>query len=190
MVGQDFFPIVDAGMLKMHLRAPSGTRIEETERLVDGIERGIKRVIPAAELDSISDNLGLPAFAYVLAYYQTDSVGPQDADIQISLKPDHHSTAAYRDRIRRLVHEQFPGVQVYFQAADIVSQVLNFGLSAPIDAQISGQSLQANYQIALRLQDAMQRIPGLKDVRIAQLLDYPTIREGLVMSLTRSAQGA
>ena len=190
VVGQDFFPIVDAGMLKMHLRAPSGTRIEETERLVDGIERGIKRVIPAAELDSISDNLGLPAFAYVLAYYQTDSVGPQDADIQISLKPDHHSTAAYRDRIRRLVHEQFPGVQVYFQAADIVSQVLNFGLSAPIDAQISGQSLQANYQIALRLQDAMQRIPGLKDVRIAQLLDYPTIREGLVMSLTRSAQGA
>jgi multidrug efflux pump subunit AcrB len=176
VVGEDFFPTVDAGMLKMHLRAPTGTRIEETERLVDGIERGVKRVIPADELDSISDNIGLPAFAYVLAYYQTDSVGPQDADILISLKPNHHPTAAYRDRIRRLVHEQFPGVQVYFQAADIVSQVLNFGLSAPIDAQISGLNLEANYQIALRLQDRMKRIPGLKDVRIAQLLDYPTIR--------------
>ncbi|HEY1849565.1 MAG TPA: efflux RND transporter permease subunit [Candidatus Binataceae bacterium] len=176
VVGEDFFPTVDAGMLKMHLRAPSGTRVEETERLVDGIERGIKRVIPTGELDSISDNIGLPAFAYVLAYYQTDSVGPQDADILISLKPSHHPTAGYRDRIRRLVHEQFPGVQVYFQAADIVSQVLNFGLSAPIDAQISGLNLQANYQIALRLQDKMKRIPGLKDVRIAQLLDYPTIR--------------
>src|SRR6202041_1726326 len=114
------------------------------------------RVIPPAELDSISDNIGLPAFAYVLAYYQTDSVGPQDADILISLKSNHHPTAAYRDQIRRLVHEQFPGTQVYFQAADIVSQVLNFGLSAPIDAQISGLNLQANYQIALRLQDKMK----------------------------------
>ena len=176
VVGQDFFPTVDAGMLKMHLRAPSGTRVEETERIVDDLERAVKRVIPATELDSISDNIGLPAFAYVLAYYQTDSVGPQDADILISLKPGGHSTAAYRERIRRLVHDQFPGVQVYFQAADIVSQVLNFGLSAPIDAQISGQSLQASYQIALRLQREMNRIPGLKDIRIAQLLDYPTIR--------------
>jgi multidrug efflux pump subunit AcrB len=175
VVGQDFFPTVDAGMLKMHLRAPSGTRVEETERIVDDLERAVKRVIPANELDSISDNIGLPAFAYVLAYYQTDSVGPQDADILISLKPGRHSTASYRERIRRLVHEQFPGVQVYFQAADIVSQVLNFGLSAPIDAQISGPSLQANYQIGLRLQGEMKRIPGLKDVRIAQLLDYPTI---------------
>jgi multidrug efflux pump subunit AcrB len=176
VVGQDFFPTVDAGMLKMHLRAPSGTRVEETERIVDDLERAVKRVIPERELDSISDNIGLPAFAYVLAYYQTDSVGPQDADILISLKPGGHSTAAYRERIRRLVHEQFPGVQVYFQAADIVSQVLNFGLSAPIDAQISGQSLQASYQLALRLQGEMKRIPGLTDVRIAQLLDYPTIR--------------
>jgi len=176
VVGQDFFTSVDAGMLKMHLRAPSGTRVEETERIVDDLERAVKRVIPAGELDSISDNIGLPAFAYVLAYYQTDSVGPQDADILISLKPGGHSTAAYRERIRRLVHEEFPGVQVYFQAADIVSQVLNFGLSAPIDAQISGQSLQASYQLALRLQGEMKRIPGLTDVRIAQLLDYPTVR--------------
>jgi multidrug efflux pump subunit AcrB len=176
VVGQDFFPNVDAGMMKLHLRAPTGTRIEETERVVDGIERAIKRVIPPAELDSISDNIGLPPFAYVLAFYQTDSVGPQDADILVSLKPNHHPTAAYRDRIRRMVQEQFPGVQVYFQAADIVSQVLNFGLSAPIDAQISGQSLQASYRIALQLLSAMKRIPGLADVRIAQLLDYPTIR--------------
>jgi multidrug efflux pump subunit AcrB len=176
VVGEDFFPSVDAGMMKMHVRAPTGTRIEETERIVDNVERAVRQVIPAAELDSISDNIGLPAFAYVLAFYQTDSVGPQDADILLSLKPNHHPTVDYQARIRAMMHQRFPDVQLYFQAADIVSQVLNFGLSAPIDAQISGQNIDASYAIGQRLEAKMQAIPGLTDVRIAQLLDYPTIR--------------
>jgi multidrug efflux pump subunit AcrB len=174
VVGEDFFPAVDAGMMKMHVRAPTGTRVEETERIVDQIERAVREIIPD-EVDQISDNIGLPPFAYVLAFYQTDSVGPQDADILISLKPQHHPTAEYRRAIRRTIAERFPEVQVYFQAADIVSQVLNFGLSAPIDAQISGNVLNDDYAYGQRLQRAMRDIPGLADVRIAQILDYPTI---------------
>ncbi|HKD76473.1 MAG TPA: efflux RND transporter permease subunit, partial [Ktedonobacterales bacterium] len=141
VVGEDFFPAVDAGMMKMHVRAPSGMRVEQTERVVDEIEHAIREIIPARELDQISDNIGLPPFAYILAFYQTDSVGPQDADVLISLRPGHHPTAAYIRAIRQMIAEQFPDVSVYFQAADIVSQVLNFGLSAPIDAQISGPNL-------------------------------------------------
>jgi multidrug efflux pump subunit AcrB len=175
VVGQDFFPRVDAGMMKMHLRAPAGTRIEQTEVVVDNVERAVRRIIPAGEIDQISDNIGLPGFAYVLAYYQTDSIGPQDADILISLKPGHHPTEGYEDQIRQTIENEFPGVLVYFQAADIVSQVLNFGLSAPIDAQISGQKLDQNYDMGRRLEDSMRGIPGLTDVRIAQVLDYPTL---------------
>jgi multidrug efflux pump subunit AcrB len=176
VVGQDFFPRVDTGMMKLHLRAPTGTRVEQTELTVDQVERAIRRIIPRSELDQISDNIGLPPFAYVLAFYQTDSVGPQDADVLISLKPEHRPTAQYQQQIREMVARDFPGVQVYFQAADIVSQVLNFGLSAPIDAQISGVKIDQNYSIARRLEQSMLAIPGLTDVRIPQLLDYPTIR--------------
>jgi multidrug efflux pump subunit AcrB len=176
VVGQDFFPSVDAGMMKLHLRAPTGTRVEQTELIVDQVERAIRRIIPANELDQISDNIGLPPFAYVLAFYQTDSVGPQDADLLISLKPRHHPTVQYQQKIREMVAHDFPDVQVYFQAADIVSQVLNFGLSAPIDAQVSGLRINQNYDVARRLERSMSAIPGLTDVRIPQLLDYPTIR--------------
>jgi multidrug efflux pump subunit AcrB len=176
VVGEDFFPGVDAGMMKMHLRAPAGTRIEQTELIVDNVERSIRGIVPAGELDQISDNIGLPAFAYVLAYYTTDSVGPQDADILISLKRNHRPTAGYQREIRAMIARDYPGVRVYFQAADIVSQVLNFGLSAPIDAQISGIDIGQDYAVAQRLEESMRAIPGLADVRIAQLLDYPTIR--------------
>jgi multidrug efflux pump subunit AcrB len=176
VVGEDFFPTVDAGMMKIHVRAPSGMRVEQTERVVDEIEDAIRRIIPARELDQISDNIGLPPFAYILAFYQTDSVGPQDADLLISLRPDHHPTAGYIREIRRTITERFPDVRIYFQAADIVSQVLNFGLSAPIDAQISGPNLDLDYQVGRRLEAAMRVIPGLTDVRAAQLLDYPTIQ--------------
>ncbi|HVN90174.1 MAG TPA: efflux RND transporter permease subunit [Candidatus Binataceae bacterium] len=176
VIGTDFFPQVDAGMMKMHVRAPAGTRVEETEVIVDNIERAVRHIIPADELDQISDNIGLPPFAFVLAFYQTDSIGPQDADVLISLKPEHHSTKSYQSQIRRMVKEKFPDVLVYFQAADIVSQVLNFGLSAPIDVQISGQKLAEDYDTGVRIREAMRRIPGLTDVRIAQMLDYPTLR--------------
>jgi multidrug efflux pump subunit AcrB len=175
-VGEDFFPVVDAGMMKMHVRAASGMRVEQTERVVDEIEGAVREIIPARELDQISDNIGLPPFAYVLAFYQTDSVGPQDADVLISLRPEHHPTAGYIQAIRQMIADRFPGVHVYFQAADIVSQVLNFGLSAPIDAQISGANLDLDYQVGRRLEAAMRVIPGLTDVRVAQLFDYPTIQ--------------
>jgi multidrug efflux pump subunit AcrB len=176
VVGQDFFPRVDAGMMKLHLRAPTGTRVEQTELVVDRVERAIRRIIPKSELDQISDNIGLPPFAYVLAFYQTDSIGPQDADLLISLKPGHRPTAYYQRKIREMVAGDFPDVQVYFQAADIVSQVLNFGLSAPIDAQVSGLKIDEIYGVARRLEQSMRAIPGLTDVRIPQLLDYPTVR--------------
>lgn len=176
VVGQDFFPRVDAGMMKLHLRAPTGTRVEQTEVIVDQVERAIRRIIPRNELDQISDNIGLPPFAYVLAFYQTDSIGSQDADLLISLRPGHHPTAQYQQKIRAMVSEDFPDIRVYFQAADIVSQVLNFGLSAPIDAQVSGLKIDEIYGVAQRLERSMRAIPGLTDVRIPQLLDYPTIR--------------
>src|ERR1700745_997753 len=114
-------------MMSLHLRAPTGTRVEQTELIVDQVERAIRRIIPKSELDQISDNIGLPPFAYVLAFYQTDSVGPQDADVLISLRPEHHPTAGYIRAIRQMIADRFPDVHVYFQAADIVSQVLNFG---------------------------------------------------------------
>jgi multidrug efflux pump subunit AcrB len=175
IVGEDFFPVVDAGMMRLHVRAPTGTRIEHTEYLVDQIDRTIRTIIPPAELESISDNIGLPV-SYDLAFYQTDSIGPQDADVLIQLKPKHQPTAAYEQRIRDALSTKFPEVTAYFQAADIISQVLNFGLPAAIDAQINGNSLQTDYDIALRLKDRMARIPGIVDMRIAQPLDYPSLK--------------
>ncbi len=173
VVGEDFFPRIDAGMMSLHLRMPTGTRVEHTEYVVDNIERAIRTVVPAEELEGISDNIGLP-ISYDLAFYHTDSIGPQDADLLIQLKPEHKPTADYQNKIRRLLASRFPNVTAYFQAADIVSQVLNFGLPAAIDAQINGNNLQADYDIALRLQDKMRQIPGISDLRIAEPQDYPT----------------
>ena len=161
--------------MRLHVRAPTGTRIEHTEYLVDQIDRTIRTIIPAAELESISDNLGLPV-SYDLAFYQTDSVGPQDADVLIQLKPKHRPTAIYQQRIRNALAAKYPQVTSYFQAADIISQVLNFGLPSAIDAQINGNNLQADYDIALRLKERMARIPGVVDLRIAEPLDYPSLK--------------
>ncbi|HEY9158872.1 efflux RND transporter permease subunit [Candidatus Binatus sp.] len=173
VVGEDFFPRIDAGMMSLHVRLPTGTRVEHTEFVVDNIERTIRTVIPADELQGISDNIGLP-ISYNLAFYHTDSIGPQDADVLIQLKPDHQPTAIYQGKIRDLLKRQYPNVTSYFQAADIVSQVLNFGLPAAIDAQINGNNLETDYDIALRLQDRMRLIPGISDLRIAEPQDYPT----------------
>jgi multidrug efflux pump subunit AcrB len=175
IVGRDFFPAIDAGMMRLHIRAPTGTRIEHSELIVDDIETAIRGVVPASDLESISDNVGLPV-SYNLAFYQTDSIGPQDADILIQLKTSHQPTQIYQDRIRRLLEAKFPNVTAYFQAADITSQVLNFGLPAAIDVQISGNKLQSDYDLALRLEDRMRLIPGATDIRIAQPLDYPSYK--------------
>ena len=175
VAGEDFFPTVDAGMMRLHVKMPSGTRIEHTEFIVDRLEKDIRTVVPPAEIQGVSDNIGLP-ISYDLAFYQTDSTGPQDADILIQLKPKHHPTAIYEDKIRALLARDFPQVTGYFQAADIVSQVLNFGLPAAIDTQISGNNLQKDYKLATRLKQRMALIPGLVDLRVAEPLDYPTFK--------------
>src|SRR5437867_936305 len=138
-VGEDFFPTVDAGQIRLHVRAPAGTRLEETERRVDEVEATIREVIPPRDLDSISSNIGLPIF-FNLAFVQTDNIGSQDADVLIALHPEHAPTAGYIRRLRRELAQRHPGNKFYFQAADIISQVLNFGLAAPIDIQVEGNN--------------------------------------------------
>src|SRR5216684_4003409 len=175
VTGEDFFPTVDAGLMKLHVRAPSGTRIERTALLVDDIERSIRQIIPADELPQISDDIDLPQ-PYAIAFFPSDNVGPQDAEIMIQLTPKHQPTAMYQQRIREMMSTRFPNVQGYFLAADIVNQVLNFGLSAAIDAQISGNDLNSDYKIATRLAARMSVIPGVTDMRIQEPLDYPSFK--------------
>jgi multidrug efflux pump subunit AcrB len=175
VVGQDFFPSVDSGLMRLHVRAPTGTRIEATEWLINKIDLDIRGIIPASELQSISDNIGVPA-SYVLAYYPTDSIGEQDTDIMIQLAPKHRPTADYEAAIRRRLARDFPGLSAYFQPADIISQVLSFGLPAPIDAQVSGPDLNSDYVLASRLQSAMRQVPGIVDLRIAEPLNYPSFK--------------
>jgi multidrug efflux pump subunit AcrB len=175
VVGEDFFPTVDAGLLKLHIRAPSGTRIERTAWLVDNIERSIRNIIPADELDQISDDLDLPQ-PYAIAFFPSDNIGPQDAEIMIQLRPRHHPSALYQQRIREMLSISFPNVEGYFMAADIVNQVLNFGLPSAIDAQISGNDLHSDYRYAVRLASRMSVIAGITDLHIAEPLDYPAFK--------------
>jgi multidrug efflux pump subunit AcrB len=175
VTGEDFFPTVDAGLMKLHVRAPSGTRIERTTLLVDEIERSIRQIIPANELEQMSDDIDLPQ-PYAIAFFPTDNLGPQDGEIMIQLTPKHHPTAIYQQRIREMMSTKFPNVQGYFMAADIVNEVLNFGLSAAIDAQISGNDLNSDYRIATRLATKMSMIPGVADMRVAEPLDYPSFK--------------
>jgi len=175
VTGEDFFPTVDAGLMKFHVRAPSGTRIERTTVMVDDIERSIRQIIPADELQQISDDIDLPQ-PYAIAFFPSDNIGPQDGEILIQLKPNHHPTAVYMDRIRQMMKTRFPNVEGYFMAADIVNQVLNFGLPAAIDAQINGNDLHSDYEIATRLAAKMALIPGVSDMRIAEPLDYPSFK--------------
>src|SRR5580658_8045970 len=175
VTGEDFFPTVDAGLMKFHVRAPSGTRIERTTVIVDEIERSIRQIIPADELQQISDDIDLPQ-PYAIAFFPSDNIGPQDGEILIQLEPKHHPTAVYQQRIREMMSTKFPNVEGYFMAADIVNQVLNFGLPAAIDAQINGNNLHSDYQIATRLAAKMAMIPGVTDMRIAEPLDYPSFK--------------
>src|SRR3954466_8100101 len=174
VVGLDFFPNVDAGQMRLHFRAPIGTRLEETERLVARLEARIRDIVPAEELETINSNLGVP-ISYNLAFVQTDSSGSQDADVLVALKPKHAPTEKYAERIRTELPDEFPGSLLYFQPADIVSQVLNFGLSAPIDVQIDGPDVERSFGIARELGAQIRRIPGPADVRIPQILAYPAL---------------
>jgi len=175
VVGTDFFPSTDTGIMKLHFRAPSGTRIEETESLMERAEERIRAIIPPKELDTINVMIGVP-ISYNLAFVQTDNVSPMDAEILIALKAKHHATLRYVRKIRQALAEEFPGSSVNFQSADIVSQVLNFGLSAPIDVQIENRDVFQSYQFARQLRDKLRAIPGTADVTIKQAFDYPTLQ--------------
>jgi multidrug efflux pump subunit AcrB len=172
-LGENFFPVSDNGQLILHLRAKTGTRIEETARLADLVEAAIRREIPAAELDSIIDNIGLPYSTINYMYSRSGFIGTADADILVTLKEGHRPTADHVRNLRRRLPEEFPGVTFYLVPADIVTQILNFGLPAPIDVQIEGNDIEGNRQVANTILDELRRVRGLTDLRIQQNFDYP-----------------
>ncbi len=175
IVGTDFFPTVDAGLMKLHFRAPSGTRIEETEKLVARVEEEIRRQIPKKQIETINNMIGVPTF-YNLAFVQTENISGMDAEILISLKEGHSPTAVFRRRLREVLPVKFPGCSFYFQSADIVTQVLNFGLTSPIDVQIEGTDFARSTDYARKMENALRGIPGIADVHLNQVLDYPAIQ--------------
>jgi len=174
-VGQDFFPAVDAGQFKLHLRAPTGTRIEETAALCDRVEAAIRADIPQNELASVIDNIGLPYSGINLSYSNSAPVGAGDADILASLSEKHHPTEQYIHDLRMKLPRQFPGVTFYFLPADMVGQILNFGLPAPVDVQVVGRNLDANRRFADRILAQLKQIPGAVDLRIQQPYDQPKL---------------
>jgi CzcA family heavy metal efflux pump len=184
-LGQDFFPSVDSGQFKIHVRARTGTRIEETALLCDHIDSTIRENIPANEITTIVDNIGLPYSGLNLSYSTSAPIGPADADIQVQLTPHHHPTAAYVERLRGELARQYPGVTFYALPVDIVTQILNFGLSAPIDLQIVGSNLDANRDLAERMANELRNVPGAADVRIQQPFDNPKMT--VAVDRTRAA---
>lgn len=174
VVGTEFFPQTDTGLMKLHFRAAPGTRIEVTEQLVAQAEDTIRKIIPKEELSTINSMLGVP-ISYNLAFVPTDNVGGMDAEILIALAPDHHPTRGYMSQIREQLKSQFPGASIYFQPADIVNQVLNFGLSSPIDINIEGSNFQVSYEYVKKLQESLRKIPGLVDLSLKQVFDYPNL---------------
>jgi CzcA family heavy metal efflux pump len=174
-VGQDFFPSVDTGEFKLHMRAATGTRIEDTAAICDRVEDDIRRVIPPAQLASIIDNIGLPYSSINLSYSNSAPVGTGDADIQVELTPNHRPTAEYVQELRQKLPRDFPGVEFYEIPADIVSQILDFGLPAPIDIQVVGRNIQANRAFADQLLEKLKFVPGTADLRIQQVFDQPKL---------------
>ena len=174
-LGQDFFPAVDAGQFRLHLRARSGTRIEETAKLVDEVESAIRQEIPEREFRGLLDNIGIPASSINLTYSDSGLVGTGDADILVSLKPEHHPTSGYVKRLRFRLARSFPGTIFYFLPADIVSQSINFGLPAPFDVQVVGRDQTKNREVAARLADKIRQVPGATDVRVQQPGDLPKL---------------
>src|SRR6266704_3694109 len=177
VIGRDYFPSVDAGQIRLHMRARSGLRIEETARLADQVETAVKEIIPKRDLVTILDNIGLPYSSINMTYSNAGTIGTSDAEILLQLKKDRgSSTEAYIRGLRELLPQRFPSTQFFFQPPDIVSQILNFGMPAPIDIEVMGQNLVGNYQIAEKLVTEIQHIPGAVDVHVQQSFDDPTIR--------------
>jgi multidrug efflux pump subunit AcrB len=172
-LGQDFFPSVDGGQIKLHLRARTGTRIEETAALCDRIEATIREIIPAQQISSIVDNVGLPYSGINLAYSTSAPVGPGDADVYVNLTEDHKPTLQFVRALRKKLTATYPSTQFAFLPADMIGQILNFGLPAPIDIQISGDNVQANHEFANVLLQKLRSVAGAVDLHVHQTGDYP-----------------
>ena len=175
-LGRDFFPSVDSGSIRLHMRARAGQRVEETAREADGVDNLIRRVIPPEDLGDIVDNIGLFNSTINMMYSNSGIIGESDAEILIGLRPNHRMpTKYYVGHLREQLAQEFPGTQFFFQPADMVSQILNFGAPAPVDIQIIGQNNQSNYAIAQQISNRLQHVPGAVDVHVQQLRSYPTL---------------
>jgi multidrug efflux pump subunit AcrB len=186
-LGRNFFPDTDSGQISLHMRAKTGTRIEETARIADLVEAAIRREIPASELDVILDNIGLPYSTINWIHSSSGVIGTSDADILVSLKESHRPTADHIRKLREVLPREFPSVTFYFLPADMVTQILNFGLPAPIDVQIEGADVQGNRRVAQEMLKELRRVPGLVDLRIQQPYDYPKF--DVVVDRTKAGQG-
>jgi multidrug efflux pump subunit AcrB len=186
-LGQDFFPNTDNGQFILHIRAKSGTRIEETAKLCDLVESSIRREIPEREVDNILDNVGLPYSTINFMHSTSGLIGAGDADILVSLKEGHRATADYLERLRETLPREYPGTTFYFVPSDIVTQVLNFGLPAPVDIQIEGADIGSNREVAAWMLHEIERVPGIADARIQQAFDYPEF--DVAVDRTKAAQG-
>jgi len=175
-LGANFFPTVDTGQIKLHLRAHTGTRVEETAAICDNVDAVIRTIVPADEIQSLTHNIGLPYSGINLTYSNSAPIGPADADIYIALKPDHHSTEDYLRKLRTTLAQDMPGISFSFLPADIVSQILNFGLPAPIDVQISGFKKTENRAYANEILDRLRHVSGVVDSRVQQPNDAPEFR--------------
>ncbi|MFP5230544.1 MAG: efflux RND transporter permease subunit [Acidobacteriota bacterium] len=186
-LGRDFFPSTDSGQFLLHVNAPTGTRIEDTAQLCDRVEDAIRREVPAAEVDNILDNIGLPYSGMNTMHLTSGVIGANGADVLVSLNQDHHPTANYVRDLRQKLPREFPGATFYFLPADMVTQILNFGLPAPIDIQVEGNDVTASHAIADRMLMQLRQVPGLVDLRIQQPFDYPTLN--VDVDRTKAIQG-
>ena len=186
MLGRDFFPTVDAGQIRLHMRAATGTRIEETARLADDVEAAIRELVPKDQLETILDNLGVPNSGINLSYSNAGTIGTLDGEILLSLRKGHRPTEEFVTILRRELPKRFPGIEFFFQPADIVTQILNFGLPAAIDVQFTGNAMAANAALAAELAKKIRQIPGAVDVHIHQRFDAPAVN--LQMDRTRLQQ--
>lgn len=177
-LGYDFFPTVDAGQFRLHVRGPAGMRVESTEELFARVEDRIRRVVPRRSLGAMLDNIGLPALPINLAYSDSATIGPADGEILVSLTEDRQrgSTWEYVRQLREILPREFPDSEFFFQPADIVSQILNFGKPAPVNIKVVGRNVQSNYRIAQEIERRIKRIPGAVDVHIHQVLNAPELR--------------
>ena len=175
ILGRDFFPSVDGGQIRLHMRLPTGTRIEETARVADQVEGVIRTIVPAKDLGTVLDNLGVAVSGINKTYSNAGTFGSHDGEIQVSLNEGHRPTERYVEEMRRELPRRFPGVEFFFQPADMVTQILNFGLPSAIDVKVTGADLRADYDIAAKLMKRIEMIPGVVDTHIHQRLDQPTV---------------